>query len=138
MQPYDQDELRRRAQEVLARRIPANRDERPQPSREPERPQPPEQPPAPEPEPIRPEPILRPRTFEEPIERTERRPIAVQESAVAQAQRTAYDIAAPQRGAIYRALHSRDSLRQALILSEILGPPKALREQDDTVSFGGI
>ena len=37
----------------------------------------------------------------------------------------------PARQAIRRTLSARHSLRQAILLSEILGPPKALRTPDD-------
>ena len=37
----------------------------------------------------------------------------------------------PERQALRRTLSARHSLRQAILLSEILGPPKALRKPDD-------
>lgn len=72
-----------------------------------------------------------------PMARTERRPIASSDAAP-QVERSAYDIRAPQHSEIYNLLHSRASLRRALIVNEVLGRPKALRESSDPENFSGI
>lgn len=142
MQAHDQDELRRAAQKVLTRRIAMEQGKRNQPQREPERPRQRERPPEPEFDPTTLEagPSLiemaeSPIVSEEPMARTERRTTNSQPAAP-RTKRPAYVPMASRRGNTYRALHSRSSLRQAIVLSEILGPPKALREQDDTGPFG--
>ncbi len=157
MQAHDQDELRKQAQRALSRRIgtdssessaPPQQDERP---RERERPRPrrraEEQPRSREPrereftaseaaEPRVIETVSR-QDAEEPMARTERRPVASSENAP-QVERSAYDVRAPRHGEIYNQLHSRASLRRALIINEVLGRPKALRESTDPENFSGI
>lgn len=149
MQAHDQDELRRQAQRVLTRRIATDSDRRAEAPPEPERPRDREPRREPEPPPVR-EPTMielaEPRVLEsaspppghdqEMMARTERR--TASPSPAPQVARSAYDIATPRRSEIYRMLHSRASLRQALIVSEILGRPKALRESSDPENFGGV
>lgn len=158
MQSHDQDELRKQAQRVLSRRISTDSNGKGVPTQEPERPRQRERPPQRERKDDQPrsrEPRQRdftvieaaePRVLEtvdpqpghdqEPMARTERRPIASSDTAP-QVERSAYDIRTPQHGEIYNLLHSRASLRRALIVNEVLGRPKALRESSDPENFGG-
>ena len=161
MQAHDQDELRKQAQRVLTRRIPTNPDRRDEAPPEPEQPRErrrpqefelprerqrsrePERPPARVPTMIE---LAEPRILEsaspspshdlETMARTERR--AISPSSASRVERSAYDVVPPRRSEIYGMLHSRASLRRALIVSEILGRPKALRESSDPENFGGV
>lgn len=149
MQPHDQDELRKQAQRALTRRIATEPDRRVEAPPEPERPRDRQQRPEPDPSPMRestaselagprtPESVSPPLRYEqEPTTLTERRRPSPSPSP--QVARSAYDITPPRRSEIYGMLHSRASLRQALIVNEILGRPKALRESSDPENFGGI
>lgn len=72
-----------------------------------------------------------------PMTRIERHPVASSGGAP-QVARSAYDIRAPRHSEIYDLLHSRASLRRALIVNEVLGRPKALRQSSDPENFGGM
>lgn len=159
MQAHDQDELRKQAQRVLTRKIGTDSNGRDQQPAEPERPREfrqPSQQQAPQRSREFQEAPERPREFQQaserdvpdrqvsetasdqaPMARTERRPVASSENAP-QVERSAYDVRAPRHGEIYNLLHSRASLRRALIVNEVLGRPKALRESTDPENFSGI
>lgn len=159
MQAHDQDELRKQAQRVLSRRISTDSIGTDAPTREPEQERERERPwqrERREEQPRSREPRERkftaieaaePRVVDsaapppvhdqEPRARTERRPAASSDTAP-QVERSAYDIRAPRHGDIYNLLHSRTSLRRALIVNEVLGRPKALRESSDPENFGGM
>lgn len=166
MQPQDQDELRRKAQEVLARRIPLesappaeppstpapprrprqgrSRAPRPEPQR-PERVDPPPSPrhPALEVETIQIEPVevleeeYAPPEIEEPMARTERRRYDDEETQPEPVTRR-QRMASGRQARIRRALNDRDAVRQAILLNEILGKPVSLREREGSGTFGGI
>lgn len=161
MQAHDQDELRKQAQRVLTRRIGTDpngsgtppSEPLPEPPRQRDRSSQRERPPEPPRsrerrqqdfpeivvvEPLPPEPVPpTPQYDQEPMARTERRPVSRSDDAP-QVARSAYDLRPPRHSEIYNVLHSRASLRRALIVNEVLGKPKALRESTDPENFSGV
>lgn len=156
MQPFDQDELRRRAQEVLTRRVPLEPEETPPPPEpvyaEPRRPREP-RPETPRPrefeddlerrprevyvEPLPPEIVTVEPTYEDaPMARTERRVYAETPDTPAEPDMLRARSRGDRTSQIVRVLHDRQALRQAVILAEILGKPVALREVGDSDTFG--